>query len=640
MRAKDFLRKQAKSAGISKGAETKFHKRLDKLVHDTFGARPEEMKEDVTGLNVGDDVVITGPVEFEGETGVIDSFGKDNRFVVVNLYNHGKHSFNSSDVSYNDYADSNAEEAEMYDRDPDFRKWADSQVDEGWESGPDEPRSRERDPDWEYEQHRQEKLDAPYAKKEPEAKGYQVVSLDTRQPVVDTVFATKGEAMAYIQQNYGKNLAYRAINEGRNQEPGEAMANDGYVYSGKNLQELVKTLGEYMKNMGWDQGAIQNALRDKDFLWDQLYYLPRRMVSAGTNTLASAKKLWQFTNKYIDDLASLASTWDDHNDVYVEHKLGNLFKTSEGKRIKVGFVMGGGKIRMHNDILLVPVEFMYNFRGGQDSQGFVNEVMAAIQSAESVREGWESGPEERAPRERDPDAEYDDMRQRKLDIEAEKEWAKRPQKKVYTLLGRGPNYEPNYKFPGEYDSQEAAIAARAKLMADPSTPNPRDIGIHSYIRYLDENSVTPLRDVEDYEAKRKALQDIQMDPSTAKDPELKQTVQQRLAILNKQYAELKEMVERVRESRGHKVIATKLKNIELMKNPPAPEDTAKRAQQAKDDYRKYVEKMKKINPDFIPLFKMDEGLKDPEDNPCWKGYKPVGTKKKNGKTVPNCVPKK
>lgn len=34
-----------------------------------------------------------------------------------------------------------------------------------------------------------------------------------------------------------------------------------------------------------------------------------------------------------------------------------------------------------------------------------------------------------------------------------------------------------------------------------------------------------------------------------------------------------------------------------------------------------------------------EGLKDPKDNPCWKGYKPVGTKKKAGKTVPNCVPK-
>jgi hypothetical protein len=34
-----------------------------------------------------------------------------------------------------------------------------------------------------------------------------------------------------------------------------------------------------------------------------------------------------------------------------------------------------------------------------------------------------------------------------------------------------------------------------------------------------------------------------------------------------------------------------------------------------------------------------EGLKDPKDNPCWKGYKPVGTKKKAGRTVPNCVPK-
>jgi len=35
---------------------------------------------------------------------------------------------------------------------------------------------------------------------------------------------------------------------------------------------------------------------------------------------------------------------------------------------------------------------------------------------------------------------------------------------------------------------------------------------------------------------------------------------------------------------------------------------------------------------------VDEGLKDPKDNPCWDGYKPVGTKKLRGKTVPNCVP--
>jgi hypothetical protein len=54
-------------------------------------------------LHVGDDVIISGNVEFNGATGVIDSFGQDKRFVVVDLYNHGRHSFHSSDVSANDY---------------------------------------------------------------------------------------------------------------------------------------------------------------------------------------------------------------------------------------------------------------------------------------------------------------------------------------------------------------------------------------------------------------------------------------------------------------------------------------------------------------------------------------------------------
>ena len=29
-----------------------------------------------------------------------------------------------------------------------------------------------------------------------------------------------------------------------------------------------------------------------------------------------------------------------------------------------------------------------------------------------------------------------------------------------------------------------------------------------------------------------------------------------------------------------------------------------------------------------------------QEDPCWKGYEQVGTKIKNGKTVPNCVPQK
>ena len=34
------------------------------------------------------------------------------------------------------------------------------------------------------------------------------------------------------------------------------------------------------------------------------------------------------------------------------------------------------------------------------------------------------------------------------------------------------------------------------------------------------------------------------------------------------------------------------------------------------------------------------GKIDKDEDPCWKGYKMVGTKKKGGKEVPNCVPGK
>lgn len=120
--------------------------------------------------------------------------------------------------------------------------------------------------------------------------------------------------------------------------------------------------------------------------------------------------------------------------------------------------------------------------------------MRAKEFLNKLREGWESGPPEYKEPYDDADDAYDRRRQEKLDIEAEKENAKRPQKKIYTLLGRGPNMEPNYKFPGEYASQEDAIAARAKLMADPNTPHPEYIGIHSYTKYLDESSIEEEKD--------------------------------------------------------------------------------------------------------------------------------------------------
>jgi hypothetical protein len=73
--------------------------------------------ENAETLNVGDPVIIVGNVQFKGKTGDIDSFGKDKRFVVVDLYNYGLHSFHSSDVEYNDYADKDIDEAHVVDHD-------------------------------------------------------------------------------------------------------------------------------------------------------------------------------------------------------------------------------------------------------------------------------------------------------------------------------------------------------------------------------------------------------------------------------------------------------------------------------------------------------------------------------------------
>lgn len=60
------------------------------------------------------------------------------------------------------------------------------------------------------------------------------------------------------------------------------------------------------------------------------------------------------------------------------------------------------------------------------------------------------------------------------------------------------------------------------------------------------------------------------------------------------------------ESRGHKIVATKLKDIESSKQPATDTDPKAREAQARAEYRKYIEKMKKLNPNYVPIYKMDE----------------------------------
>jgi hypothetical protein len=66
-------------------------------------------------LHRGDPIVVTAPNEFEGKTGEIYDFSPSGTFVIVDLYNHGKHSMHLSDVEYNQYADTQDDEDDWYD---------------------------------------------------------------------------------------------------------------------------------------------------------------------------------------------------------------------------------------------------------------------------------------------------------------------------------------------------------------------------------------------------------------------------------------------------------------------------------------------------------------------------------------------
>jgi len=132
----------------------------------------------------------------------------------------------------------------------------------------------------------------------------------------------------------------------------------------------------------------------------------------------------------------------------------------------------------------------------------------------------------------------------------------------------------------------------------------------------------------DYQAKSQALDELEQDPVVAADPELSAAVDQRRADLEKE-AESAGVLE-VGDAFGISFnedfeIATEIAGF--------LEDGI-----VIDLDEIAISHLQENGIDFLDG-ELVEGLRDPKDNPCWKGYKPVGTKKKNGKTVPNCVPK-
>ena len=144
-------------------------------------------------------------------------------------------------------------------------------------------------------------------------------------------------------------------------------------------------------------------------------------------------------------------------------------------------------------------------------------------------------------------------------------------------------------------------------------------------------SETELRDPEDLQAKRKALQDLQMDPVASDDPEIRQAIIQRKADLEKE-AKAKGFSESFEVGDDFGIsfsedfeIATEITDILEDGIVIDLDDTA-------------LEMLAREGLVFLDgEIVREEKQKGVDGKACWKGYKRMGTKQKGGKTVDNCV---
>ena len=143
-------------------------------------------------------------------------------------------------------------------------------------------------------------------------------------------------------------------------------------------------------------------------------------------------------------------------------------------------------------------------------------------------------------------------------------------------------------------------------------------------------SETELKNPEDLQAKRKALQDLQMDPVASEDPEIRQAIIQRKADLEKE-AKAKGFSESfqigdafgISFSEDHE-IATEI--VDILEDGIVIElDDAALAMLTNEGL------------EFLDGELVEDKQKGVDGKACWKGYKRMGTKQKGGKTVDNCV---
>jgi hypothetical protein len=149
---------------------------------------------------------------------------------------------------------------------------------------------------------------------------------------------------------------------------------------------------------------------------------------------------------------------------------------------------------------------------------------------------------------------------------------------------------------------------------------------------INETALNPNDMKGDYDAKKKALQDIQVDPSTSKDPELKAELARRKADLEKE-ARDKGVIESTFEIGDafdisfteDSVIESTI--VDILEDGIVIELDDAALEMLTNEGLTFLE-------GEVVTEEKQKGL---DGKACWKGYKRIGTKMKGGKRVDNCV---
>jgi hypothetical protein len=143
-------------------------------------------------------------------------------------------------------------------------------------------------------------------------------------------------------------------------------------------------------------------------------------------------------------------------------------------------------------------------------------------------------------------------------------------------------------------------------------------------------SETELKNLEDLQAKRKALADLEKDPVASDDPEISSAITQRKLDLDRE-AKSKGFDESfqigdafgISFSEDHE-IATEI--VDILEDGIVIE---------LDDLA--IDMLTNEGLEFLEGELVEDKQKGVDGKACWKGYKRMGTKQKGGKTVDNCV---